>query len=50
MGIPQSSNPRRLGFSFFGMTRAFGNNVGRSGGPPVKNSLTRPEKSLQINN
>jgi hypothetical protein len=26
MRIPQSSTPRRLGFSFFGMTSAFGNN------------------------
>ena len=40
MEIPQSSNPLRLGFYFFGMTRAFGNNVGRSGGPPVKNSFS----------
>ena len=40
MRIPQSSNPRRLGFSFFGMTRAFWNNEGRSSGPPVKNSFS----------
>jgi len=40
-GIPQSSNPRRPGFSFFGMTRAFRNNRGRSDGPPVKNSFSR---------
>jgi hypothetical protein len=33
-GIPQSLNPRRLGFTSFGMTRVFGNMGGRSGEPP----------------
>ncbi len=39
LGIPQSSNPRRFGFCSFGMTRNFLNILGRSGGPPGRNSF-----------